>query len=79
MENEIREKVKFFLEKNISGRPVTNDELLFEAGAIDSLGHLKLIAFLEKEFIVTFAMDELDWERFATVETIARFVAEKKK
>jgi len=79
MENEIKEKVKAFLERNISGRPVTDTELLFEAGAIDSLGHLKLIAFLEKEFTVTFSMDELDWERFATVETIARFVAEKKR
>jgi len=78
MENEIKEKVRNFLEKNISGRPVSNEEQLFEAGAIDSLGHLKLIAFLEKEFVVTFSMDELDWERFATVEAIARFVAEKK-
>lgn len=77
MPNEQTEKIRTYIERNLAGRKVTNSETLFEGGAIDSLGHLKLIAFLENEFGITFSMDELDWEKFATVDAISQLVSEK--
>lgn len=54
------------------------DQPLFSSGLLDSLGHVRLLAFIEKHFSVTIRLDEITLENFDTVDRIAAFVAAKK-
>ena len=62
---------------------VTDQQQLFEAGIIDSLGFMKLLAFVESEFGVSLDMSEVTIENFACidamVETIERKQGQQKK
>jgi len=52
-----------------------DDDLdLVESGIMDSLGLLRLVAFLEEGAGITVEADELDQERFRSVNAIAGLV-----
>jgi acyl carrier protein len=51
---------------------------LLEKGAIDSLGILELMLFLGEHHGVAISDDDFVPENFATVATLASFVAEKR-
>jgi acyl carrier protein len=53
-----------------------NDPLL-ENGMVDSLGILEIVAFLESEFHLTVADDELVPENFHSIATLAALVQSK--
>ena len=59
-------------------RDIAEDDSLVELGLVDSLGVFQLIAFLEEEFGVTVADDEVTPENFRSVSTIERFVVTKR-
>jgi D-alanine--poly(phosphoribitol) ligase subunit 2 len=50
---------------------------LFQAGVVDSLLFVKLLAILEEQFGFRLAFDELEIDDFRSVRQIARFVAAK--
>ena len=50
---------------------------LFQAGVVDSLQFVKLLAILEEQFGFQLAFDELEIDDFRTLRHIARFVAGK--
>jgi acyl carrier protein len=52
------------------------DELI-ESGIIDSLGILKLLAFLESRFSIHIADEELVPENFKSIESIDSFIKNK--
>ncbi|WP_025321609.1 acyl carrier protein [Deferrisoma camini] len=54
------------------------DEPLLEGGLIDSMGVLKLIAFLEERFGVVFGDDDIDAEKFRSIRTIVSLVSSKR-
>jgi methoxymalonate biosynthesis acyl carrier protein len=54
---------------------ITDDTSLYEGGLISSMGHLKLVQFLEHRFDVSLPMGEIDMENFDTVDQIADFVS----
>jgi acyl carrier protein len=76
-ESRIREFIlgKFPLAKK---RAITDDDPLLRTGILDSLGILEVVSFLEGEFAITVADEELVPESFETIATIARFVDEKR-
>ena len=55
-------------------RKVANHDNLLESGIIDSLGVLDLVAFLQQEFAVAVADEDLTPENFQNIECMARFV-----
>ena len=55
-------------------RKVTNHDNLLESGIIDSLGVLELVTFLQQEFTVAVADDDLTPENFQNIERMAQFV-----
>lgn len=58
-----------------SGRDTINhEEPLIEGGLIDSMGILKLLAFLEEEYKITFEEEDITAENFATIDAIAALV-----
>ncbi|WP_299963942.1 acyl carrier protein [uncultured Roseobacter sp.] len=58
---------------------LTDDLDLIENGIIDSLGVLKLIAFLEGEFDLIITPDELDPDNYHTISMIEDIIREKHK
>lgn len=60
-------------------RPIAGDDNLLESGIIDSLGILDLVSFLEQEFGVVVADDELIPENFQSVDRLRLFVEQKVK
>jgi len=55
-------------------KPITIEDDLLENGLIDSLGILDLVTYLEHEFGIVMADDELTPEHFQCVDRLARFV-----
>ncbi|HET9252924.1 MAG TPA: acyl carrier protein [Candidatus Eisenbacteria bacterium] len=59
-------------------RGVRDDDPLLRTGILDSLGILEVVSFLESEFQIVVADEELVPESFETIATIARFVDGKR-
>lgn len=55
--DEIKKKVREFLNKNKSMEGIKDQDDLFQQGYVDSLFALQLIMFLEKEFNSNFAVN----------------------
>jgi acyl carrier protein len=66
--------IRFVREDLLTGRDVAiePDTYLFEEGLVDSLGILRLIAFLELRLGRSIADHEIVMEHFQTVRTIER-------
>jgi len=80
MMQEIKEKVREFVldaaqRKGLAS--VTDTESLTENGVIDSLAIFRLVSFLEDNFGIRIADEEIVNENFQSVEAIESFVAEK--
>ena len=70
----------FILKEFLEG--AKSDELtpstpLMTSGILDSIGIIKLVAFLEKNFRIDIEAHEADPERFATVDAISELVLSK--
>ena len=57
-----------------SQESIKDDTPLIENGIIDSLGVMKLVAYLEEEFGIRISPDDLIPENFETVALIAKLV-----
>jgi acyl carrier protein len=55
-----------------------DDVSLLDRGIVDSTGVLELTAFLEREFAIAIADDEIVAENLDTIGAITRFVARKR-
>lgn len=51
-----------------------NGDNLLESGIIDSLGVLELVTFMQQEFALAVADEDLSPENFQNIESMARFV-----
>ena len=58
---------------------ITDDQPLFDSGIIDSLGFIKLLAFLEETFQIDIDRSEVGMENFNTVNEILATIQSKKK
>ena len=65
---------KFPLAKNMK---LEDHALLLENGIIDSLGILDLVSYLEQEFGITVADEEMDPANFRSIMNIAAYVRDK--
>ena len=60
------------------GRNLQDHDHLLEQGIVDSLGVLELVSYLEQEFAITIADDDLSPENFSSVGQLSAFVAAKR-
>lgn len=51
---------------------------LFDAGALDSMAFVELLAHLEREFGIAVSLQDLEMDNFRTIERIAGFVAARR-
>lgn len=56
-------------------RGQVSEEDLFEAGVLDSMGLLELIAFIEEEFEVSLDANQMNVNNFRTISQIVALVA----
>ena len=77
---EARTKLLGFIQRELahgrSGINVERDSLV-ESGIIDSLGIMKLVDFIEKEFKVKIGDEDLVPENFETLDDITKLLAAK--
>ena len=74
------ETIKQFIVDNFlfgDGAKIANETPLFEKGIIDSTGVLELVAFIEDNFNVTVADEELVQENFSSLIAIEKFLQSK--
>ena len=77
----ISEQLAVFIQENVS--PIETDSIgpdddLVEAGLIDSLGIVKLIAYICEEFGVEITDDDVQLENFTTVRNIEAMISRKR-
>ena len=78
--NDARTKLLGFIRRELaSGRSDIDveRESLVESGVIDSLGIMKLVDFIEKEFRVKIGDEDLVPENFETVDDITKLLSSK--
>lgn len=72
----MNEKIIAYIKQEINTEPSidihSNDELL-ETGIVDSLGMMKLILFLEKQFKKRVPPEDMTLDNFKTVSKIAAY------
>ena len=76
----VNETRAYITENFLYARPdyvVAEDEHLLEKGVVDSMGMVELITFLQDQFGVEPADEEITEENFATLQRIAAFVSRK--
>jgi acyl carrier protein len=69
---------EFIRREFLGGRPLKDDEPLLDSGAIDSIGMVRLVTFLETEFRVTIKNRDIVPEAFKSVQALAKLVEGKK-
>lgn len=79
---EIRQRLRAFLQDNfLYMKPdyvLADDDSLLQKGVVDSMGVMEVLAFLEGEFGVTPADDEITEANLGSVAAIAAFVAARR-
>jgi acyl carrier protein len=81
MENPTSGVIREFLRKRfplVRERALSDDDSLLESGAVDSLGVLDIVTFLEEKFGIQVADEELDPGNFDSVSSLARLVEGKR-
>jgi acyl carrier protein len=62
----------------VVAKQLADEESLLESGAVDSLGILELVTYLDSELGIELADDDLSPENFGSIASILRFAAAKK-
>lgn len=71
---------EFIREELAIGRtkPIQPDEDLISTGILDSLGVLRLVLFIEERFSIKMPDDEVVFDNFQNVATLAKFLERNK-
>ena len=70
---------EFLVEEFLFGEgSVEPGDDLFETGVIDSLGFMRLLAYMDRTLGVEVSMSEIVMENFNTVEKVASYVAARR-
>ncbi len=79
--NAIMDRIRTFIQQHFPlarSRELATTEPLLENGVLDSLGILDVVAYLEAEFHITVADEDLLPEHFQTLDDLAAFVERKR-
>ncbi|QCI64376.1 acyl carrier protein [Phreatobacter stygius] len=74
--------IRDFLLKRFPGlgsRPFDDATSVLTSGAVDSLGVLDLMGFIEERFGIEISDQDFDPDNFETVEQLARFVGQARR
>ena len=72
--SEIKQFILTEIAADLNIERLENNEPLIESGIIDSLGVLKIMAFLEESFGLDLSSDQVKLENFKDIDTIRNLV-----
>jgi len=70
-------KIKEFLSRFFKSHDLQPDEDIFALGFVNSLLAMQLVAFVEKEFGIQVADEDLDLDNFRSINAIPGLIARK--
>jgi methoxymalonate biosynthesis acyl carrier protein len=70
-------KIKEFLSRFFKSHDLQPDEDIFALGFVNSLLAMQLVAFVEKEFGIQVADEDLDLDNFRSINAISGLVSRK--
>jgi len=70
-------KIKEFLSRFFKNHDLKPEEDIFALGFVNSLLAMQLVAFVEKEFGIQVADEDLDLDNFRSIQAIANLVERK--
>jgi acyl carrier protein len=73
----ILNQVREFLGQFIKSADIDPDRNLFASGLVNSLFAMQLVLFVEKEFNIKVANEDLDFENFKSLKAIVGFIQSK--
>jgi methoxymalonate biosynthesis acyl carrier protein len=74
---ETKVRVRAFLARYLNNYDLQDDQDIFSLGFINSLFAMQLVLFVEKDFGVEVANEDLDIDNFRTINAIAALVERK--
>ena len=80
--NDVAQSLRKFIKENfLFGEEVafSDDDSFLEQGIIDSTGVLELVAFLEEQYGMTIADEELVPDNLDSISNLLRFIASKRE
>ena len=75
--NEIQTKIKTFLDKFFGNHDLQPDEDIFANGFVNSMFAMQLVLFVEQEFQISIENEDLEFENFRTINSIANLIERK--
>ncbi len=75
---ETKTSIKGYLMSHFRNPELRDDEDIFAAGFVNSMFAMKLVMYVEKEFGLKLANEDLDFDNFRSVDAMARLVHIKK-
>lgn len=76
--NTIENSVRTFIGKYVSDPDIDADLDLFASGMVSSLYAMQLVLFIEKEYGIEVANEDLDYENFKSLNAIVSFIDARK-
>jgi methoxymalonate biosynthesis acyl carrier protein len=75
--NEIQTKIKTFLSKFFGNHNLQPDEDIFALGFVNSMFAMQLVLFVEQEFQIAIENEDLEFENFRTINSLANLIERK--
>jgi acyl carrier protein len=75
--SQLENEVRTFLGKYVSDPDVDADLDLFGSGLVNSLYAMQLVLFVEKQYGIQVANEDLDYENFKSVNAVIAFITSK--
>lgn len=75
--NKIQSKIKIFLSRFFGNHDLQPDEDIFALGFVNSMFAMQLVLFVEQEFQIAIENEDLEFENFRTINSIANLIERK--
>ena len=75
--DESKERLRVFLARHMNGRKLRDDEQIFSTGFVSSMFAMQLVLFLEKDFKIAVANEDLELANFQSINAMAALIARK--
>lgn len=79
MNAEIKTVIRQFLAGTFKNYELEDNEDIFALGFVNSLFAMQLVLFVEKNFNITVANEDLELDNFRTIEALTNLVARKQQ
>jgi methoxymalonate biosynthesis acyl carrier protein len=72
-----KEMLRAFVGRHIRGRTIADDDQIFALGFVNSMFAMQLVLFLEKNFKIAIANEDLELANFQSINAMAALIEKK--